>query len=140
VEEMTLAADVDPALLADLRRICLALPEAYEEQAWVGTRWRVRQRTFAHVLVIDAGWPPAYARAAATDGRGAVLMFRSSGPDLDALRAGGPPFFAPPWRSDEVGLVLGDDVDRRELGELVTASYCVLAPKKLAATVDQPMP
>ena len=26
-------------------------PEAREEQAWVGTRWRIRTRTFAHVLV-----------------------------------------------------------------------------------------
>jgi len=38
--------------------VCLALPEAREEDAWVGTRWRVRTKTFAHVLTVDAGWPP----------------------------------------------------------------------------------
>jgi hypothetical protein len=65
---VTRAEDVPPEIVARLRAVCLGLPEAYEEQAWVGTRWRVRTRTFAHVLTVDAGWPPAYARAAATDG------------------------------------------------------------------------
>jgi hypothetical protein len=111
----------------------MALPEAVEEEAWVGTRWRIRTRTFAHVLDVDSGWPPAYARAAATDGPATVLMFRSSGPELDVLRGGGPPFFAPPWRADEVGMVLGGDVDWVEVAELVTESYCLLAPQRLAA-------
>ena len=44
----------------------------------MGTRWRIRKRTFAHVLTIEAGWPPAYARAAATDGPCTVLTFRST--------------------------------------------------------------
>ena len=55
---MTASTDVAPEIVARLRSMCLALPEAYEEQAWVGTRWRIRKRTFAHVLTIDAGWPP----------------------------------------------------------------------------------
>jgi hypothetical protein len=115
------------------------LPETREEAAWVGTRWRVRTKTFAHVLTIDAGWPPAYARAAATDGPATVLMFRSTGAELAALRDGGPPFFAPPWRADEVGLLIGDDVDWAEIRELLTESYCVQAPAKLAALVDRPL-
>ena len=55
-------------IVAELRSVCLGLPEAYEEPAWVGTRWRIRKRTFAHVLTVDSGWPPAYARAAASNG------------------------------------------------------------------------
>src|SRR4051794_9936460 len=94
-------------LVDSIRSICLRLPETTEEPAWVGTRWRIRTRTFAHVLTVDAGWPPAYARAAALEGPATVLMFRSSGPELDALRHAGRPFFAPPWRADEVGMVLG---------------------------------
>ena len=115
----------------EVRRVCLALPEVVEEEAWVGTRWCVKRRTFAHVLDIDDGWPPAYARASGTNGPATVLMFRSSPPDLDALRAAGPPFFGPPWRSDEVGLVVGPDTDWTEVAELVTESYCVIAPKRL---------
>lgn len=104
----------------------------------MGTRWRVRKKTFAHVLLIDAGWPPAYARSAGTDGPTTVLMFRSEGPELHALRNGGHPFFAPVWRGDEVGMVLGEPVDWDEITELVTDSYCVMAPKKLRDQVDRP--
>jgi hypothetical protein len=50
--------DVAPETLSALRSLCLGLPESHEESAWVGTRWRIRARTFAHVLTIDAGWPP----------------------------------------------------------------------------------
>jgi hypothetical protein len=51
--------DVPPETVAKLRSVCIGLPEAYEEEAWVGTRWRIRKRTFAHVLMADSGWPPA---------------------------------------------------------------------------------
>ena len=50
--------DVAPKIVDRLRSVCLALPEAYEESAWVGTRWRIRKNTFAHVLTIDAGGRP----------------------------------------------------------------------------------
>ena len=113
------------------------MPEVDEEEAWVGVRWRVRGRTFVHVLTVAEGWPPAYARAAAVDAA-TVLTFRAVDPELGVLRAGGPPFFAPPWRADEVGLVLGDAVDWTEVGELLVESYCAQAPKRLAARVDRP--
>src|SRR5439155_14059187 len=86
-------ADVPAEIVAELRSVCLALPETHEEPAWVGTRWRIRTQTFAHVLTIDAGWPPAYARAAETDGPATVLTFESSGPELAALSAARHPFF-----------------------------------------------
>jgi YjbR len=129
---------VPAEIVTELRAVCLGLPEAYEEQAWAGTRWRIRGRTFAHVLEIDAGWPPAYARAAGTDGPSCVLTFRSSGPELGVLRSTGHPFFAPPWRQDEVGMILGEDTDWEEVAELLTDSYCVLAPKRLSESVDRP--
>jgi hypothetical protein len=44
--------------VAELRAICLGLPEAREERAWVGTRWMVGKKTFAHVLTVEDGWPP----------------------------------------------------------------------------------
>jgi hypothetical protein len=132
------AVSVPAAIVDRLRPIALALPEAYEEEAWTGTRWRVRGRTFAHVLQITAGWPPVYARAAGTDGPAPVLMVRSSGPELDVLRRAGRPYFAPPWRQDEVGLLLDDRTDWAEVAELVVDSYCVLAPKRLARAVDRP--
>ena len=118
--------EVPAGILEPIRERCLALPDAYEEPAWTGIRWLVRKKTFAHVLLIDAGWPPVYAREAGIDGPACVLMFRSSGDDLEALRQAGPPWFAPVWRADEVGLVLGTDaavVDWDEVGELVSVSF-----------------
>jgi YjbR len=135
---VTQYADVPHEVVAALRGVCRRLPETYEEQAWAGTRWRIRKRTFAHVLTVEQASPPGYARAAGTDGPVTVLMFRSSGPELDALRNTGHPFFTPRWRADEVGMVLDTDTDWDEVAELVTESYCLLAPKKLVALVDRP--
>jgi hypothetical protein len=130
--------DVPLEIVAELRSMCLALPEAYEEPAWVGTRWRIRTQTFAHVLMIDAGWPPAYAAAAGSDGPISVVTFRSSGPELDALSRAAHPFFKPVWFPDIVGMVLDAGVDWDEVAELLTESYCILAPKKLVELVDRP--
>jgi hypothetical protein len=124
--------------VAQVRTICLVLPEAYEEPAWTGTRWRIRSKTFAHILMIAAGWPPVYAAAAGTDGPVQVLMFRSAGEELGMLREAVEPFFAPPWRADEIGLRLHVSTDWAEVTELLTESYCRQAPKKLAALLERP--
>lgn len=129
---------MEAEFLAGVRRAALALPEAYEERAWVGTRWRVRGRTFAHLLTIEDGRPESHARAAGTRGPCPVLTFRSSGLELETLRRTGPPFFGGPWRGDEVGLRMDGGVDWAEVGELITDSYCLLAPKRLAASVVRP--
>lgn len=126
---------VPPAVLGKLQAMCLALPETIEEPAWVGTRWRIRKQTLAHVLMVDAAWPPAYARALGSDGPACVLTFRSPLPQLDAFAFTWAPFFRPPWFPDIVGMTLGRDTDWDELAGLIRASYCHLAPKKLAALV-----
>jgi hypothetical protein len=131
-------ADVPDEIVAALRSVCLGLPEVHEEEAWVGTRWVIRKKNFAHVLTIDSGWPPAYASAAGTDGPATVLTFRSSGPELDALGNAGHPYFRPVWFHDIAGMVLEDGVDWDVVAELVRHSYCVMAPKKLAALVEPP--
>ena len=135
---MTTGPDVAPEILARIRSMCLALPEAYEEQAWVGTRWRIRKRTFAHVLTIDAGWPPA--RTARGGERrpvhGADLPVDRA--RIPAFRDLGRPFFVPGSGRDDVGIVLGADTDWGEIAELLTESYCVLAPKRLVELVERP--
>lgn len=137
--EGRMAVNVPLEIVERIRSVCLGLPEAHEEQASVGSRWRIRRLTFAHVLTVDAGWPPAYARAAGTDGPATVLLFRSSGPELEALRNTGSPFFGPPWRADEVGLALDPAVDSAEVAELLTESYCTLAPSRLVQVVNRPV-
>ncbi len=68
-----------------------------------------------------------------------VVTFRSSGPELEVLRLAGHPFFKPGWGANVVGMVLEAGVDWEEVAELVTESYCIMAPKKLAERVDRPM-
>ena len=120
-------ADVPEEVLAEMRAICAGLPEAYEEQAWTGKRWRIRKRTFVHVFAIDSPRGPFTA-----------MQFRSEGPELDILRHAGHPFFAAGWGKNVVGMVLGNDTNWTEVGELVTESFCIMAPKKLAAQVAPP--
>lgn len=137
----------DPAHQARLREsitrvaeVALALPDAYEEDAWVGVRWRVRGRTFAHVAPVD-GSSPAIDRAAGSPDRpGVVMTFRSAGDELDARTRIGHPFFRPPASRDVVGVHLTASTDWDEIGELVIESYCLRAPQKLAARVARPAP
>ncbi|MDR6843230.1 hypothetical protein [Pseudoxanthomonas sacheonensis] len=132
---MTAHAAVPIAIVTRLRAICLELPEAYEERAWVGTRWMIRKKNFAHVLVIDSGWPPAYARAAKSEGPLTVLTFRS-GARLEASRFSKAPFFKPVWWPDIAGLAIDAQTDWDEVADLLAGSYRLLAPKKLAAQVE----
>jgi hypothetical protein len=125
-------------VITQLRSTCLELPEACEESAWVGTRWTVRKKNFAHVLMIDAGWPPAYARAAGSNGPICVLTFRSQGRELEPTSFGRYPFFRPVWFPNIVGLVVDDRVDWDRVAGLLVVSYRVLAPQKLIERIDVP--
>jgi hypothetical protein len=131
-------AEVPEPIVDRLRAICAGLPEAREEQAWVGTRWRIGKQTFGHLVTIADGYPPVYARVAGTDGPITVLTFQSSGEELDALSKVGHPFFRPPWRPRIVGMFVDDDTNWDEVAELVTESYCLLAPKRLVHQVTRP--
>ena len=128
---LTYLDDVPDEVVERLRSICATLPDAYEEHAWVGVRWRVRKKTFAHVLAIDdARSDPVRRRV--------VLTFRAEGEDLEVIRRVGPPFYDLGWGRNAVGLDLEGDIDWDEVSELVTDSFCVMAPKKLVALVDRP--
>lgn len=133
-------SDPPAGLVGRVRTICTALPEIHEEPAWVGTRWRIRTRTFAQVLDVHPDSPPVLASAADLIGAATIVAFRSGGEELEALRHSGPPFLFLGWGRNAMGLVLGDDTDWDEVRELVTESYCLLAPHKLAALVDRPEP
>jgi YjbR len=128
-------ATVPDEVLAKLRLICLALPEAYEETAWVGTRWCVRKKNFAHVLMIADGWPPAYAKVAPAEGASCVMTFRSPLAELHAPSFESAPFFRPGWWPDIAGIVLDAATDWSEVQALVIESYRTLAPKKLLTLV-----
>lgn len=123
-------SDPPPALIDLLRRAVSHLPEIEEQKAWAGTRWLVRRRNFCHALDVTNDQ---------TQGRTiTVITFRSEPPELDILRQSGHPFFQAGWGTNVVGMVLDDDTQWDEVRELLTDSFCILAPKKLAALVDRP--
>lgn len=123
---------VPSAVLRALRKICCAFPEAYEERAWTGVRWRIRRNTFAHILMIDDGWPPAYAHASGVVDSGCVLTFRA----LQPQNFDHHPFFRPRWFPNIVGMIIEEDVVWPDLRSLLEESYRLLAPRKLAFSIS----
>ncbi|EFQ82514.1 hypothetical protein HMPREF0063_11723 [Aeromicrobium marinum DSM 15272] len=116
--------DVPTALLERLRPLLAGLPELHEESAWTGIRWRVGQATVAHVF----GGEDQLFR----------VMFRAAPDEVMAFEHLGAPYFRAGWGHDVVGVVVGDHTDWDELGELLTDSYLVQAPPRLAALVPRP--
>jgi len=104
------------------------LPEAYEEQPrWPGLRWRIRGGTFADLQCRDGD-----------NGPFSFVTFHARD-ELDALLGVGHPFY-PGWGGGLVAMVLTDDdrTDWDEVREVLTDSYCILAPKKLIALLNLP--
>jgi len=132
---MSEPGDVSSEILDRLRPICRRLPEAYEEPAWIGIRWRIRARTVAHVYTPDPDRYPAYARYVVDGEAPTVLTFRVPLDDLLGLTAGGFPYFRAPWGSNVAAAILGTHTDWTEIAELITDSYREMAPKFLAAQI-----
>ena len=107
-----------------IRRICLALPEAYEEETWGAATYRVRKKIFV--------------MAADHEGRKTVTM-KATRDEQQALLALGEPYFFPAYVGPKgwIGVDLASTVvSWAEVADLVRESYCLVAPKKLAAQVD----
>jgi YjbR len=130
---------IEPAgdVVARVASTAVTLPDAYEQDAWTGVRWRVRNKTFAHVLVAQEGYTSAYRDMTGVTEPTTVLTFRSSGDELQALIHAGPPFYHPPWSPTIVGMVLDDDTNWDEVAELLTESYRFCAPQKLSRRLDR---
>lgn len=115
---------VPEAWVRRLSSLLCALPECAEEPAWVGTRWRVGAATIAHVF----GGEDQLFR----------ITFRAEPDEVMAFEHLGEPYFRSGWGPNVVGMLLDEDTDWTELAELLTDSYCLQAPVKLAARVERP--
>ena len=127
----------DAEVVARLGASALALPEAHEEDAWTGVRWRIRAKTFAHVMVAQEGFESSFRDITGIADRTTILTFHAIGDELLALVHAGLPFYKPPWSPTIVGMVIDDDTDWAEVADLVTESYRVCAPQKLARLLDE---
>jgi hypothetical protein len=129
---------IEPAedVVRRLGALAAPLPEAYQEDAWTGVRWRIRTKTFAHVMVAQEGYESAYRDSTGDAEVRTLLTFHATGDELLALTHGGLPFYSPPWSPTIIGVVLDDDTDWTEIAELVTESYRFCAPQKLARLLE----
>lgn len=115
-----------PRPLTRLRKLCLALPEAHEVEAWGAPTFRVRNKLFA-----------MYASAASHHGGGRPAVWCKAGPGNQQLMVRAEPerFFVPPYvgPSGWVGVWLDGDVDWSELAELLKDAWRLTAPKRVVA-------
>jgi predicted DNA-binding protein (MmcQ/YjbR family) len=113
-----------PRPLTRLRKLCLALPEAHEVEAWGEPTFRVKNKLFA-----------MHASANNHHGGGREAVWCKATPENQSLmvRAAPKKFFVPPYvgPSGWVGVYLDAKTDWSELGELVRDAYALTAPKKL---------
>jgi len=127
----------DAEVVTRLGKTALALPEAYEQDAWTGIRWRIRAKTFAHVMVAQTGFESSFRDITGVADPTTILTFRAPGDELLALTHSGMPFYKPPWSPTIVGMVIDEGTDWGEVADLVTESYRVCAPHKLARLLDE---
>ena len=116
--------EVPASLLARVARVMDPLPRARPDDAWVGQRWRVGQATICHLF----GGEDQLFR----------ITFRAELDEVMAFEHLGAPYFRAGWGRNVVGMLLDDDTDWEELGELLTESYCLQAPAHLVEQVDRP--
>ena len=116
--------DVPLAWVERLRAVFDVLPECYEELAWTGVRWRVGTATVAHVF----GGEDQLFR----------ITFRGEPDEVAAFEHMGDPYFRAGWGGNYIGMLLDDTTDWDELAELLTDSYCIQAPQRLADQVARP--
>ena len=117
--------------LTRLRKLCLALPEAHEVEAWGEPTFRVRNKLFA-----------MYASADSHHGGGRPAVWCKAAPGNQSLmvRAAPERFFVPPYvgPSGWVGVWLdGDAVDWDELADVLRDAYRLVAPKRLTRLLDE---
>ena len=103
-----------------LRVVCLALPEAVEQETWEIPTFRVRAKIFAMYVEDEDDRPGIWCKAPA--GSQAILV------GADPQR-----FFVPPYVGHKgwIGMHLDRRVKWREVQVVVERSYRLTAPKRL---------
>jgi hypothetical protein len=115
--------------IARVRKICLALPEAQEVEAWGQSTFRVKGKIFAMYASADGHH---------SRGRAALWIYSVSSEQDFVLRARPDRYFKPPYvgPSGWIGAWLDKNPPWSEVVELVRDGYRRRAPKKLAALVE----
>jgi len=116
--------------LARVRRICLALPETTEKEAWGAPTFRVRDKLFA-----------MYVNNHHNDGRIALWLKAPPGVQEQLVASAPDLFFVPPYVGPQgwIGLHLNQN-DDASVTNCVREAYRLVAPKKLLALLQPAEP
>lgn len=106
--------DVPAEFVERIDAVLRAWQGVRREAAWVGTRWKVRDATVAHVFGGEDGL--------------FRLTFRGEPDEVAAFGHMGPPYFTVSWSSNVIGLLLDEHSDWDEVAELLQDSYRIQAP------------
>jgi hypothetical protein len=116
--------------LSRVRKLCLALPEAHEVEAWGEPTFRVRNKMFA-----------TFASRASHHGAGRDSVWVKATAENQQLLVQSDPdrYFVPPYvgPSGWVGVHLDDDVDWDDVRDLLEDGYRMIAPKRLLLQLDE---
>jgi hypothetical protein len=121
---------VSSAPIDRLRRLCLALPEAHEVEAWGEPTFRVRNKIFAMYAASEthhgAGRPSVWVKS--------THLIQDMLVHEDADR-----FFAPPYVGPKgwLGIRLDRRPNRRTEKELLRDAYLLTAPRRIAAKLGE---
>jgi len=112
--------------LKQLRAICLALPEAVEDEGGVGSpSFKVRDKIFAmhHPM----------------GGRSSIWCKAPPGAQEVLVGSDSEQFFVPPYVGHHgwVGVYLDTDLDWNFIADLIEDSYRMTAPKRLLTLLDK---
>ena len=117
-----------PSPLIRVRKLCLALPEAHEVEAWGEPTFRVKNKIFA-----------MYAAANNHHGGGRPAVWIKATPINQQLllRAEKERYFAPPYVGPKgwIGAFLDGAPEWNAVADLLRDAWRLTAPKKLAATL-----
>lgn len=120
-----------PSPVVRLRKLCLALPEAHEVEAWGEPTFRIRNKMFA-----------MYAHPNNHHGGGRPAVWCKASPVNQRLMVEAAPdrFFVPPYvgPSGWIGVWLDGKIDWKELDDLLGDSYRMIAPKNLTRVPRRP--
>ncbi|WP_424932980.1 MmcQ/YjbR family DNA-binding protein [Amaricoccus macauensis] len=111
-------------VIEHVRRICLALPQATEKEAWGDPTFRIRDKIF---VMIKRGDGALSAWMKAPEGAQEILM--DANPAL---------YFRPPYvgKMGWIGLRLTRVEQWDEVEAHIRRSYKMIAPRKLAAQLE----
>jgi hypothetical protein len=118
-----------PRPITRLRKLCLALPEAHEVEAWGEPTFRVRNKIFA--MYADAGNHHG-------DGRAGVWCAAAHVTQDLLVRADPDRYFVPPYvgKSGWVGVYLDGGPDWGVVADLLRDAYRRIAPKRLLSRLE----